>query len=163
MQVREYTHLNIYFIWPITIWYFFCSYPCFEVQLWFCLYFFNFVVLPFIFHSCDFALIFVYLPLFWPLTGVKPHWFVNSKEKNHKVKKIRAKSQLHFKVGARTQMPLFIYHSIIWDELLSPTNSFPVPVQFEANCNLGMQVAQFVKFLIISFCLLNMQTIHHMN
>ena len=60
------------------------------------------------------------LPLFWPLSkgtilfywlGAQSRWLVNSKSKIMKLRKIRIKSQLHYNVGARTQIPIFLIQS----------------------------------------------------
>ena len=88
---------------------FWCFCPCFEVHLWFCPCFFLtlwFMILPFTFHKsmwfCPWSLRIG--PCFDRWIGVKSYWLVNSKEQNHKVKKMRAKSQLNLKGGARTQI-----------------------------------------------------------
>ena len=79
----------------------------------FALIFFNFVILPFIFHkSLWFSPWSLRIcPCFDRWLGVKSQWLVNSEGKNRKVKKMGAKSKLHLKVGVRTQMPLFKYKS----------------------------------------------------
>jgi hypothetical protein len=75
-----------------------CFYPHFS----------NFVILPLIIHKslwfCSWSL--RICPCFDHWLEAKSHWLVNCRGQNHKVEKIREKSQLHFKIRVGTQMPL---------------------------------------------------------
>jgi len=81
--------------------------PYFEVQLLFCPRFSNFVILPFTtsksMRFCPWSL--WICPCFDRWLGAKSHWLARSEGQNHKVRKTKTKSQLHFKVGTKIQEP----------------------------------------------------------